>query len=203
MACRKMRSNRRDSRCGYVPANGHSLSSLVDEFIRQHRVASRTELDGYRGNSLKETIEIAALSSRKLDRNNCIICKRNPHQCRIKCKILASGKDELLTMVHELRKATDFVSIYELVNDVSRRICGLGELWTYDVALRIGWYLRIKPDVVYLHRGAMKGAKNMGLQGLRATMRKQSFPVEFSRLEPYEIEDFLCICKDELKRLFL
>ena len=40
----------------------------------------------------------------------------------------------------------------------------LGELTVYDVAHRIGAYLQLEPDVVYLHRGTRIGARYLGLR---------------------------------------
>jgi hypothetical protein len=67
----------------------------------------------------------------------------------------------------------------------------------YDIAHRIGAYLGKPPALVYLHRGTKKGAANLGFRG--ETLDPAMLPSPFSRLTPSEIEDCLCIYKDELR----
>ncbi len=57
-------------------------------------------------------------------------------------------------------------------------------------------YLGIEPDLVYLHRGARQGAAVLGLNG--ATLDPKQLPKSFRQLTPAEIEDVLCIYKNEL-----
>jgi hypothetical protein len=75
------------------------------------------------------------------------------------------------------------------------------ELTVYDTAQRIGAYLGIKPDRIYLHAGARAGARALGLRGRAESILRQDLPREFQRLEPYEAEDCLCIYKDHLRVL--
>ena len=92
----------------------------------------------------------------------------------------------------------DFEDLRSLV-DNTIRVKGIGDLTIYDFSLRIGAKLGLYPKAVYLHRGAISGAKALGLN-----YRQKSIPIKdipeiiSSNLEPYEIEDFLCICKGEL-----
>lgn len=60
----------------------------------------------------------------------------------------------------------------------------------YDVAFRIGSFLGIEPDLVYLHAGTCKGARLLGVRGKVA--RVDEFPDALRRLEPWQLEDFLC-----------
>jgi len=77
----------------------------------------------------------------------------------------------------------------------------VGELTVYDVSLRVGARFGLAPAEVYLHRGTREGAVALGLNGRRNTIRVDELPVEFRVLQPRELEDLLCIYKEQLKRL--
>jgi hypothetical protein len=77
-------------------------------------------------------------------------------------------------------------------------IRGLGHLYTYDTALRIGAKLDLLPEKVYLHAGTRKGAKALGLDWKARALEVASIPDELHELEPREIEDFLCIYEEKL-----
>jgi hypothetical protein len=68
----------------------------------------------------------------------------------------------------------------------------------YDTALRIGAYLHLKPELVYLHAGTRIGARNLGFDSSAEFIATRNFPDEFRCLSASEIEDVLCIYKDEL-----
>ena len=90
------------------------------------------------------------------------------------------------------------------VDNTIRNIRGIGTLTIYDISLRIGAKLGLYPKAVYLHGGVISGAKALGLN-----YRQESIPIKdipepiSSNLEPYEIEDFLCICKGALRDISL
>ena len=93
-------------------------------------------------------------------------------------------------------------SFDDLHRTVHHRISGIhriGELAVYDIACRIGAFLGLSPDRIYLHAGTRKGAQALGLRG--TTVHKNDLPPEFHRLSPAEIEDCLCIYKAWLQRL--
>ena len=78
-------------------------------------------------------------------------------------------------------------------------IHGIGELAVYDIACRIGAFLGLSPERVYLHAGTREGARALGLRG--ASVRKMDLPRAFGRLSPGEIEDCLCIYNADIRRL--
>ncbi|MFA0963948.1 hypothetical protein AB9P05_19230 [Roseivirga sp. BDSF3-8] len=134
-----------------------------------------------------------------------------PHQRRvgkIKCR---QGADKLLSHPFwlELENARSFEDIFQVTEKVKLEIKGLGDLWSYDTAQRIafhkGWY----PKEVYLHSGAKEGVKvlvNLGyiksssIRGKRH-IKKELFPDILRQLDPYIIENILCVGKR--KGLFL
>ncbi|PIP91025.1 MAG: hypothetical protein COW79_04555, partial [Bdellovibrionales bacterium CG22_combo_CG10-13_8_21_14_all_38_13] len=80
-------------------------------------------------------------------------------------------------------------------------IHGLGELYFYDTALRIGASLKLFPDKVYLHSGTRLGGIALGLASKgQKTISPKDIPTIFtSKLNIYEIEDVLCIYKSCFK----
>ena len=68
----------------------------------------------------------------------------------------------------------------------------------YDTALRIGAKLGVAPVRVYLHTGTREGAKRLGIEtkGVSALWPSE-LPEALRELEPYEVEDVLCIYKDK------
>ena len=69
------------------------------------------------------------------------------------------------------------------------------------VAVRIGAFLRVMPRRVYLQSGARVGARALGLDARQRSLPMDAFPAEFHRLVAWEVEDVLCIYKDELGRV--
>ena len=96
-----------------------------------------------------------------------------------------------------LNKHISFDKLYKAIKGIT--VHGIGELTKYDTATCIGCPNRVYPEVVYLHAGTAEGAKALGISGKTAT--KELF-VEvcdaFGKLEPIQIEDFLCIYKAQL-----
>ena len=92
--------------------------------------------------------------------------------------------------------------MFNLVRSEVGGILGIGELYIYDTSMRLGAYLGFLPTKVYLHAGTRKGAKALGFTNSDA-LEISELPTEFGRLDPHEVEDVLCIFKDELKKLDL
>jgi hypothetical protein len=122
--------------------------------------------------------------------------KRHPHQRRIPARVLQQAADALTNA--NLSVAT-FDDLHQAVRTTIGDIRGIGELAVYDIACRIGAYLGLEPDQVYLHAGTREGARALGFRG--TTIRKNELPIAFRQLSPGEIEDCLCIYKTELRRL--
>jgi len=77
---------------------------------------------------------------------------------------------------------------------------GIGPLYTYDVSLWIGAFLRLEPERVYLQSGALEGAIALGIatrKSLHIDMSEVPYPLW--TLKPYEIEDALCLYKEYFK----
>lgn len=90
----------------------------------------------------------------------------------------------------------DFKSIIAKVEELARDIYGIGELTVYDTATCIGCPRGVFPDEVYIHAGTRVGAGAIiKLKGRRVVSKGefvQACP-DFMKLDPIQIEDFLCI----------
>jgi hypothetical protein len=104
-----------------------------------------------------------------------------------------------LGLEDEISQLSTFDDLYKLIEEVILPINGLGPLYVYDTALRIGSYLGLLPEFVYLHAGTMTGALNLGIAIQGNRVRVKDLPKEFHSLEAIEVEDILCIYKDLLK----
>lgn len=172
-----------------------SLDDLVATYIREYRKGAGEERAFFRDDcsSLEEAIEFAALC--KLPGG-----KRHPHQRRLPREVLVEAEDALQASKQELQHCQSFDELYQLVQDRILGIAGVGHLTVYDVATRIGAHLNLAPEVVYLHAGTGQGAAALGFNST-GTLAPEDLPKAFKKLRPHEIEDCLCIFKQQLTTL--
>ena len=121
---------------------------------------------------------------------------RHPHQYRIPRRALERATGALLSA--RISPPISFDELYSTVHDAIVPIPGIGDLMVYDTCRRIGAYLQVEPERVYLHAGTRLGARAIGLRVNRGTVDVAELPPEFRTLTPGQIEDCLCIFKDEL-----
>lgn len=122
------------------------------------------------------------------------------HQRRVGYANCDLGAEKLKSKEIEIEAAESFEDILAITEDVRKNneTSRLGSLWSYDTALRIGFYKKLFPKHVYLHAGARDGAVNVvgSLLAKKERLNKEAFPNDFQVMEPYEIEGYLCIyCK--------
>ncbi|ELB2831610.1 hypothetical protein QNE33_004749 [Vibrio alginolyticus] len=137
---------------------------------------------------------------------------RHPHQQHYKT---ANGEDrgievsklndmstKLLKNVTVISQTESFDDIYEIVK--KEKISGFGTLAIYDTSVRIGSYLNISPNHVYLHAGAQQGMSNLEDKALvasgaseKAKVPVAELPEALKKLHPIQIENFLCLYKSE------
>jgi hypothetical protein len=126
---------------------------------------------------------------------------KDSHQRRLTKKVIESFKVRLDAHKAKLEAATTFEDVEAII--AGCRVKGIGPLTVYDTALRLCLYRGMVPAKVYLHAGTRIGAVVIDERFRKASqVEREDFPAELQGLEPWEIEDFLCICKDQLKRLY-
>jgi hypothetical protein len=172
-----------------------SLSDLVSDYIRKRRGPANKEMEFFRSRpNLRAAIEYAALS--KLPGGD-----RHPHQYRRSTQTLAEAERRLQAISSELRRCRSFGNLYTRILKEIGNIHDVGPLTVYDVANRIGAYLKLEPEEVYLHAGTAAGAKSLGLNCHREKFGPVELPPAFIQLKPREIEDCLCIYKDQFTHI--
>ena len=176
-----------------MPPSPEELRAIVDDYIRDYRARAKAEMLFYkRQPTLADAVDIAA---------RCVLPngKRHPHQRRIPPESLAEARSRLLAV--DLGMCRSFDELLAKVNATIRDIHMIGALVVYDVSHRIGAFLRLEPERVYLHRGTRDGALALGLGRGRESIDLGELPEEFGRLSAAEAEDCLCIYKEGLRVL--
>ena len=92
--------------------------------------------------SLDEAIDNASLG--KDERG-----KRHPHQRRLEELKMLRARYYLLGYRERISSLSSFNDLLDIVESVTDRVEGLGELYAYDTALRIGSFIGVLPEKVY------------------------------------------------------
>ncbi|MPY25067.1 hypothetical protein [Shewanella sp. YLB-07] len=124
----------------------------------------------------------------------------------VKNIVLSSMAYKLISQEKKLKEAKAFVDVYEIVKTI--KVPGFGELSNYDAAIRISSFLGFKPTDIYLHAGTRTGAQYLEDKGLlpedsllETKLPIDIFPEQIQELEAFQIENFLCSYKHDLKSL--
>lgn len=165
---------------------------LLRYYDANGRKRARAELEWFRSQaSLEAAVRFAAVATDERG-------KRYSHQRRISGASLDEGGRRLASRIAAIRKTHDFDKLFRLISDAVDGVRGLGELWRYDTALRIGVKLDVLPELVYLHAGTRVGAARIGLDARAKTLKPETLPEALRGLPPHEVEDILCIYKTRL-----
>ena len=171
--------------------NPNDLQLLVDEYLHTWGNCYDIEAQWW-GDRTLSWDEAVARAWKSLRNNG----KMHPHQCNVGAKKLAKGLEVSLTDAKQPKDFTDFHGVYDWVKSVVEPIKGLGATTAYDVALRLGMWLKLEPILVYLHAGAADGAKKFGVTGESVSL--SVFPQAIQSLGATHAENFLCIYKDRI-----
>jgi len=172
-----------------------NLRQIVQDYIDNHRHRAKKEMKWFGGQrDLATAIRVATLA---------INChgKRHSHQRRIPRSMLEHFRTGLWRRRRVIHSCRNFPKLMQTCEAAAATIWKHSELTVYDTAHRIGAYLAVKPDRVYLHTGARDGARALGVKSRLESILRRDLPREFQRLEPDEVEDCLCIYKDQLRLL--
>jgi hypothetical protein len=167
------------------------LRTIAADYQQRHRRPAAKELRHFRIlRTDEEAISKAALAQLPTG-------KRPPHQYRIPPAALQESERRLLGNLAGLRQAESFDHLFELIAAIIQPIRDIGELAGYNTAVRVGARFGLEPSKVYLHAGTRLGAKALGLVWRKAAIELTELPVELRTLTARELEDLLCIYKDE------
>jgi hypothetical protein len=119
------------------------------------------------------------------------------HQHLVGKQKLERARKAIQRHADEIKACKSFDELVTLVEDCTAHIYRFGILAVYDTTLRLGAFLGLWPEVVYLHAGTKKGCKALGVAAKGGKVKLSVLPLPIRTMEPYQAEDFLCIFKDE------
>jgi hypothetical protein len=105
----------------------------------------------------------------------------------------------------------DFDDFHDALDEI--KPYGIGPVTVYDVAVRVGAYLGIEPQSVYMHAGVRQGMKSLlyaiynrdGHKALRLLVLSdyrephvavKNFPKPLNRMKADDVEDILCTYRE-------
>lgn len=122
--------------------------------------------------------------------------KHHNHQSKVKPEALRELERRMIKFAHSSWRDSTFDELYKFVDEI--KPAGIGPVTTYDVAVRVGAYLKLHPRSVYLHAGALAGYHALQ-QALQQPLTRDriiqpfDLPYPLQSLTPDEVEDFLCV----------
>jgi hypothetical protein len=124
--------------------NNLGLKVLVGRFRKVHAIGLREELEFFRKlPSIVLVIHHVAMATDSCDR--CF-----DHQSRILRVARPKAKAILPAYIAKLNACKSFEALHSQLRQALSPVRGLGELYIYDAALRLGVYLRLAPNLIYL-----------------------------------------------------
>ena len=187
-----------------IRANGHkhklmiphgaSLQHLVALYQKLCRYYLRENLEGFMRQEFGEALKLAALGKESNGQHM-------DHLCCLESAAMAEALAKLSAKSKELANYKTFDDLYNAIVKYVQGIDGLGPMYFYDVALRLGVCQGLWPSKVYLQRGAQAGATHLNLTSQSNNLEYSAFPSELHCLNAVEIEDFLCIFQKQLEDL--
>ncbi|NNC17952.1 hypothetical protein HRD49_02725 [Corallococcus exiguus] len=174
----------------------NSYEEIVEDYQWGPRLKSMGELEYFaKLPSLEEAIEVVADARKE---NGALF----NHQRHLEQSTVDEVRRVLIANQEAIRQVPNFDELFALLERLLTPIRGAKEMYIYDAALRLGSYLKKMPERVYLHMGTRIGAAALGIAvAERAWIAVEELPSAFGTLNAYEIEDALCLYKEELKRI--
>ena len=183
----------RPSRTSCKPVNGSkrtSLKSLIAEYRQRWGRGAEQELDCFREMpSMELAIHHVAFATDDED-----VCFE--HQYRIIRPARRRAEAILIEAAARLEECRSFHELHTLLTDRLMPVPGLGEMYIYDAAVRMGAFLNLSPTLVYLHCGTRDGARALGMDVKRPFLEIRNLPKELRGISAGDLESFLCIFKN-------
>lgn len=175
-----------------------SLAAIIRHYLQHYQPLHDHELTWFRNQSSLEDALGTAGEARD-DRGH-----RYSHQRRIKSHAIREATRRLGDAHDNIQRSSSFHELWNTIDSLLEPIEGIGELYVYDTALRIGAQLGLKPERVYLHAGTRTGARQLGLLNGRDESKEwlemKEVPAPLRSLSPSDVENLLCIYKSRLPR---
>ena len=129
---------------------------------------------------------------------------KHDHQYRVSNAALREAARLAVERSTAFFEPETFEPIIAVTRNIQAEVFGLGPMWGYDAAERIAAHRGIVPEkFVYVQRGALAGARNLGLRVANGRLRYADLAPEFHVLDAGDVEDFLCVNKHRLSAAML
>lgn len=123
--------------------------------------------------------------------------KIHPHQRGIGVKQLRRSAVLMKKHIAAIRRARTFAHLLTVTETVKTDLKGLGDLWSYDTALRIAYNRgnTFLPKAIMIQRTVIKGVKKVfpKFKAKERTLQVKVFPGELQTLKPHELQNFLIL----------
>lgn len=175
--------------------NINTLDGLVQDFIDRFPRERRDFVVPYtaESNSISQAIARAVSS---VDANN----KQHHHSFSISEHAMDNCFVKLIAQDDSLIRSINFHDLYKKVKRVLKDVNGIDDVYIYDIAVRIGSYLGLEPERIYLHSGVAVGAAKLGLIEFPESLEYNQMPEALKAMTPDMIEDFLCCMRKVFTR---
>lgn len=171
-----------------VDLRNAGLRALVQDYRRE--CVARVDAEDREMRSIWKVIHHVAFARDENDR--CF-----DHQFRIRRTVGPEAESRLRGAAARIRKCESFDQLHALFRSILYGIFGVNEMYVYDAAQRMGAFLGLKPQKVYLHAGVRKGAKALGVNVRgRTSLEIHELPRALRDLSADHLENFLCIYRD-------
>jgi hypothetical protein len=171
--------------------NEKKLQDIISHYKRYRAANPETWfLHCAQQNTIEEAIYVAAVARNHEQ-------KKNKHQWRLKNIDLEKFAVALVDKADDIKQSTSFDELLAKIELYKTH--GIGTLTVYDTAERIGVFMNIFPDKIYLHAGVKVGAeKILGRKLQEKYILKEHLPRLFQQSDLHcgAIEDILCLYKD-------
>jgi hypothetical protein len=177
----------------------NAMTTLLGTLAKYDDQRGNAEIDRFRNMpDITTAIKIAAESRKE----NGHPYKHQQKNCNFWPDSITAATRVLLDARDELEPCSDFDELHELVKNLLSDIKFIGDLYCYDVAVRIGAFLDVLPERVYLHAGTRDGAMRLGLPTRKGVLEMSELPKPLQGFLPWQAEDILCrFNKDFLKQV--
>lgn len=184
------------------------LSELSKDWKAKHSGRLEEHLNWYRSaNDLTEAVARAARADHDKEGT------KHSHQRRMTKATAKDLRKFLCNRIGTLNAAQSFEEVYRCIEPAARslgehKVSGCGPLLLNDTSLSIGVFLGFAPDRIYTQSGAFAGARALVkrlelrtkvVDGGSLSMADIGGFCETLNLMPYEMEHFLCVCKESIR----
>ncbi len=126
--------------------------------------------------------------------------KMHNHQSKVPAVTKIQFADRLNRRRRSFLHCKSFSSLLIRVQRVGAATHQVGPVYSWDVAVRVGAYLGLEPEVVEVHAGTAQGAKALKLPQEDGHLIMDLLPRELLALTADEVEDFLCVYRNVLSK---